>query len=136
MCDGPHSRTVRGMRAPTVADDRPLVPGPPPDPELQRLAPLLGTWSVEPHTRDSLLGPGVPVTSTESFYWLVGGYFMVSTYETVSGDEPAQRGSTTGATTRGRELPDRRRGQDQAHDDGSHSVSWWLRTEKATGGRG
>jgi Protein of unknown function (DUF1579) len=65
---------------------------PPPDPELQRLTPLLGTWRSEEHTRDSVLGPGVPVVSDESFEWLDGGYFLVSTYDTKFGDEPAQRG--------------------------------------------
>jgi hypothetical protein len=65
---------------------------PPPDSELRRLEPLLGTWTTEDHTRDSVLGPGVPVTSIETFYWLDGGYFLVSTYETVFGDEPAQKG--------------------------------------------
>jgi hypothetical protein len=64
----------------------------PPDPELRRLEPLLGTWRAEEHTQDSVLGPGVPVASTESFHWLDGGYFLVSTYETVFGDEPAQKG--------------------------------------------
>jgi hypothetical protein len=65
---------------------------PPPDPELQRLAPLLGTWRCEDHTNASTLGPGVPVTSVETFEWLEGGYFLVHTYETVFGDEPAQKG--------------------------------------------
>jgi Protein of unknown function (DUF1579) len=65
---------------------------PPPDPELQRLAPLLGTWTSEEHTRDSVLGPGVPVVSNETFEWLEGGYFMVSSYETRFGDEPVQIG--------------------------------------------
>src|SRR5918995_4695082 len=63
-----------------------------PDPELRRLEPLLGTWRAEDHTQDSVLGPGVPVASTESFHWLDGGYFLVSSYETTFGDEPAQRG--------------------------------------------
>jgi hypothetical protein len=65
---------------------------PAPDRELGRLTPLLGTWRSDAHTRLSVLGPGVPVTSTERFSWLDGGYFLVSTYETVFGDEPAQRG--------------------------------------------
>ena len=65
---------------------------PPPDPELKRLEPLLGTWATEERTRDSVLGPGVAVTSAETFYWLDGGYFLVQTYETVFGDEPAQKG--------------------------------------------
>ena len=65
---------------------------PPPDPELKRLEPLLGTWRTEERTRPSVLGPGVPVTSTETFRWLDGGYFLVSTYETAFGDEPVQKG--------------------------------------------
>jgi Protein of unknown function (DUF1579) len=65
---------------------------PPPDPELRRLEPLVGRWRAEEQTNDSVLGPGVPVASTESFYWLDSGYFLVSTYETVFGDEPAQSG--------------------------------------------
>jgi hypothetical protein len=36
--------------------------------------------------------PGVPVTSTETFRWLEGGYFLVQEYETTFGDEPTQRG--------------------------------------------
>ena len=43
-----------------------------------------------------MLGPGVPVVSDESFEWLDGGYFMVSTYDTRFGDEPAQRGVNWG----------------------------------------
>jgi hypothetical protein len=65
---------------------------PAPDPELGRLEPLLGTWRSQDHTLDSVIGPGVPVASTESFHWLDGGYFLVSSYETVFGDEPAQTG--------------------------------------------
>jgi hypothetical protein len=34
----------------------------------------------------------VPVVSRERFEWLDGGYFLVSTYETVFGDAPAQTG--------------------------------------------
>jgi hypothetical protein len=65
---------------------------PPPHPELSRLEPLLGRWRTEGKTEPSVLGPGVPVTSDESFYWLDGGYFLVSTYETKFGDEPVQKG--------------------------------------------
>ena len=73
--------------------DRATDAVPPPDPELRRLDPLIGTWTTAEHTADTaLLGPGVPVTSREVFAWLDGGYFLVSTYETVFGDEPAQKG--------------------------------------------
>ena len=65
---------------------------PPPHPELARLEPLLGSWRTEGETEPSVLGPGVPMTSNESFYWLEGGYFLVSTYETKFGDEPVQKG--------------------------------------------
>ena len=70
----------------------PLPAVPLPDPELQRLEPLLGRWRAQEHTEDSVLGAGVPVTSIETFDWLEGGYFLVQTYETVFGDEPAQKG--------------------------------------------
>jgi len=36
---------------------------PPPDLELKRLKPLLGEWEAQDHTHDSVLGPGVRVTS-------------------------------------------------------------------------
>ena len=52
---------------------------PPPDPELRRLDPLVGTWRAEDHTLDSVIGPGVPVRNEETFSWLEGGYFLVQT---------------------------------------------------------
>ena len=65
---------------------------PAPDPELRRLDPLIGAWKAVDHTRDSILGPGVPVTNLEKLYWLEGAYFLVQTYATSFGDEPAQKG--------------------------------------------
>jgi hypothetical protein len=75
----------------TEGSDR-LFDVPPPDPELRRLEPLVGTWRAEDHTQDSVYGPGVPVRNIETFRWLEGGYFLVQEYETVFGDEPAQKG--------------------------------------------
>src|SRR5215217_5174092 len=72
--------------------DRTAFAAPPPDPELKRLEPLLGTWRTEGHTQNSVLGPGVPMRSTETFYWLDGGYFLASTYKTTFGGEPTQTG--------------------------------------------
>jgi hypothetical protein len=63
-----------------------------PDPELRRLEPLIGKWKAKDHTLDSVLGPGGPVINLEEFYWLEGGYFLVQTYDTTFGDEPAQKG--------------------------------------------
>jgi hypothetical protein len=64
----------------------------PPSSELERLTPLLGRWQTQAQTEDSILGPGVTVTSLEEFYWLDGGYFLVQTYETIFGNESPQRG--------------------------------------------
>jgi Protein of unknown function (DUF1579) len=64
----------------------------PPHAELKRLEPLLGNWTAEDQTLDSVFGPGVPVRSTEAVHWLDGGYFLVQTYETTFGDEPTQTG--------------------------------------------
>ena len=75
----------------TEGSDRPFDL-PPPDPELRRLEPLVGTWRAEDHTKDSVYGPGVPVRNVETFRWLEGGHFLVQEYETVFGDEPAQKG--------------------------------------------
>jgi hypothetical protein len=76
----------------TADNDHTESAPPPPSPELKRLEPLLGKWRAEEHTRDSMLAPGVRVTSSETFSWFEGGYFLVSTYETIFGNEPAQRG--------------------------------------------
>jgi hypothetical protein len=75
-----------------VTDDEPAFAVPPPDPELKRLEPLLGTWKAEDHTLDGVFGPGVPVRSEETFRWLDGGYFLVQDYETTFGDAPTQKG--------------------------------------------
>lgn len=76
------------------SNDQPQGAPPPPSPELGRLAPLVGEWAAEDHTLDSDLGPGMPVTSIEEYSWLDGGYFLVGVYDSVFGDEPAQRGVT------------------------------------------
>ena len=47
-----------------------------------------GHLDEQDHTQDSVYGPGVPVTATETFRWLDGGYFLVQEYETTFGEEP------------------------------------------------
>ena len=63
---------------------------PAPDPELQRLAPLIGTWHAAGQSVDSLAGPAGKVEATETFEWLKGGYFLVSHYKITweEGGEP------------------------------------------------
>jgi hypothetical protein len=65
---------------------------PPPSLELERLEPLLGRWRTRAHSEGTILGPGVQVTSVEEFYWLDGNHFLVQTYYTIFGNEPAQKG--------------------------------------------
>ena len=65
---------------------------PKPHSELSRLEPLVGKWRSKDQTNNSVLGPGVTVESIETYEWLDGGYFLVSTYETMFGDEPIQKG--------------------------------------------
>lgn len=65
---------------------------PSPSAELERLEPLLGRWQTRARTRHSSAGPAVHVSSIEEFSWLEGGHFLVQTYHTVFGHEPAQRG--------------------------------------------
>ena len=67
-------------------------PWPAPHPELRRLEPLIGRWTQKGHSKDTIFGPGVPYTSEENFYWLEGGHFLVQTYNTRFGTEPAQKG--------------------------------------------
>lgn len=63
------------------------------DPDSSPSAPL--AWRrdfAEARNRLREWGPGVPVTSTETFRRLDGGYFLVQEYDTTFGDEPTQRG--------------------------------------------
>jgi hypothetical protein len=92
---------------------------PPPDPELRRLEPLLGTWRTEGTTRDSVLGPGVPVVSTETFSWLDGGRYEGE----VADDQLTFGGPACFQYELGRD------GRIQPNEDGTISVAWWLRDE-------
>jgi hypothetical protein len=49
---------------------------PPPSPELERLEPLVGRWRTRAHSDQSILGPGVQVTSVEEFYRLDGHHLF------------------------------------------------------------
>jgi hypothetical protein len=77
-------RKDEGKNKMTTNDDTQLPDQPPsPDPEHQRLSPLLGTWDMEGQSVDTLAGPAGKVTGAETFEWLRGGYFLVSHYRIV-----------------------------------------------------
>ena len=65
---------------------------PPPDPQLRCLDPLVGTWRTQHRRRTPPFSAPASLSPAETYHWLDGGYFLVQTYETVFGNESAQRG--------------------------------------------
>jgi uncharacterized protein DUF1579 len=66
---------------------------PPASPELRRLDPLIGTWRGSGHTIGSEFGPRMEIDGIESFWWLKGGYFLVSDYRiSWGGSQPPDEG--------------------------------------------
>jgi hypothetical protein len=57
---------------------------PAPSPELQRLGALVGRWRSQGH----IVGdPAVPITGTDVYEWLAGGFFLVHHVDVVIGDQ-------------------------------------------------
>jgi hypothetical protein len=100
--------------------------------ELRRLEPLVGTWMTDDHTEDSVLGPGVQVTSRETFSWFDGGYFSNNGPFTEEGNR--YRGEVAGGTLTF-EGPARFQyrldhdGRIELGAGGTLSVAWWLRDQ-------
>lgn len=67
-------------------DSRQTDQPPVPDPALRRLDFLVGTWSIEGETSPDFSGPPMRSTSTETFEWLHGGFFLVHRWDAVFGD--------------------------------------------------
>jgi predicted enzyme related to lactoylglutathione lyase len=63
-----------------------------PDPALRRLDFLVGTWKVEGETAPDFSGPAMRSTSTETFEWLHGGFFLVHRWDAVFGDPKSYAG--------------------------------------------
>jgi hypothetical protein len=58
-----------------------------PSPELQRLGALVGRWRSEGH----IVGdPAVPITGTDSYEWLPGGFFLLHHVDVMIGDQQVQ----------------------------------------------
>jgi hypothetical protein len=56
-------------------------------PEIQRLGALVGRWRSQGH----IVGdPAVPITGTDSYQWLPGGFFLVHHVDVVIGDQQVQ----------------------------------------------
>jgi hypothetical protein len=60
---------------------------PTPSPQTQRLGALVGRWRSEGH----IVGdPPVPITGTDIYEWLPGGFFLVHHVDVVIGDQQVQ----------------------------------------------
>jgi hypothetical protein len=60
---------------------------PAPSPETRRLGALVGRWRTEGH----VLGESpVPVTGTDVYEWLAGGFFLVHHVDVVVGERPVR----------------------------------------------
>jgi hypothetical protein len=58
-----------------------------PGPEIQRLGTLVGRWRSEGH----IVGDTpVPITGTDVYEWLPGGFFLVHHVDVVIGEEPVR----------------------------------------------
>jgi hypothetical protein len=62
-------------------------PTPTPSPQTQRLGALVGRWRSQGH----IVGdPPVPITGTDIYQWLPGGFFLVHHVDVVIGDQQVQ----------------------------------------------
>src|SRR4029450_10283086 len=78
------TRTDRGGTVPESSDVQHRNRAPAPSPELQRLGALVGRWRSQGH----IVGdPAVPITGTDVYEWLAGGFFLVHPRGVVIGDQ-------------------------------------------------
>jgi hypothetical protein len=68
----------------TVAAQTP-APAPKPGPEQQRLEIYLGKWTQVGEAQASPYGPAGKLTSTDTYEWLPGGFFMLHRWEARQG---------------------------------------------------
>ena len=60
---------------------------PAPSPQTQRLGALVGRWRSEGHIVGEV---SVPITGTDTYEWLPGGFFLVHHVDVVIGDQQVQ----------------------------------------------
>jgi len=59
---------------------------------MRRLDFPVGAWSIEGHTSPGYPRPAMTSTSTETFEWLHGGFFLVHRWEAIFGDPDKEAG--------------------------------------------
>jgi hypothetical protein len=57
------------------------------DPDVQRLAAIVGRWRSEGHVVGD---PPIPIAGTDIYEWLPGGFFLVHHVDVTIGDEPVR----------------------------------------------
>jgi Protein of unknown function (DUF1579) len=68
-------------------DTRPESGAATPGPEIRRLGALVGRWRSEGYIVGS---PPVPITGTDTYEWIPGGFFLVHHVDVMIGQEPVQ----------------------------------------------
>jgi hypothetical protein len=69
------------------SDTQNATSAPAPSPEIRRLGALVGRWRSEGHI---VGGTPVPITGTDTYEWLPGGFFLVHHVDVVIGDQNVQ----------------------------------------------
>jgi Protein of unknown function (DUF1579) len=72
---------------PQSRDTRHPNSAPAPSPQIQRLGALVGRWRSEGHIVGEV---SVPITGTDIYEWLPGGFFLVHRVDVVIGQRPVQ----------------------------------------------
>ena len=60
-------------------------PAPKPGPEHRRLDAFVGKWSIDGQAQASPYGPAGKLTSTDTFAWMAGGFFMTHYWDSKQG---------------------------------------------------
>jgi len=67
---------VLSLSAAALADDAKKMEMPKPAPEVQKLAPFVGTWRMTGEMMKSPMGPAGKMTATSRCSWFAGSYFL------------------------------------------------------------
>ncbi len=59
----------------------------PATPELERLQPFVGHWSLEGRIVEGPFGPATPISATDIYEWMPGGHFLLHHIEAQMGDQ-------------------------------------------------
>jgi len=88
-----------GVVSVTVAAAAQAPKAPTPGPEHKRLGFFVGKWNTVGEIKDSPMGPGGKVTSTDSCAWFEGGFSVVCHYEGKSPMGPSKSIGVMGYST-------------------------------------